>query len=108
MKLTIEEKLGTVTVFVTPGRVQGTLQAMPRVARIVIENVPHYITQRGNNRQDVFFTDDDRRVYLELLGEVGEVGTVTGFLAVRDSDGNVQKTVTVPNLPRREKNVDCR
>ena len=40
---------------------------MPRVARIVIPGVPHHITQRGNNRQDVFFVDDDRRVYLELL-----------------------------------------
>ncbi|MBI4560155.1 MAG: transposase, partial [Candidatus Hydrogenedentes bacterium] len=26
-------------------------------------------TQRGNNGQDVFFVDDDRRVYLELLRE---------------------------------------
>jgi len=26
------------------------------------------VTQRGNNRQDVFFVDDDRRVFLELLG----------------------------------------
>ena len=30
------------------------------------------ITQRGNNRQDVFFVDDDRRRYLELLGEASE------------------------------------
>jgi hypothetical protein len=29
----------------------------------------HHITQRGNNRQDVFFVDDDRRVYLEFLAE---------------------------------------
>jgi len=29
----------------------------------------HHITQRGNNRQDVFFVDDDRYVYLELLAE---------------------------------------
>ncbi|HSV26697.1 MAG TPA: transposase, partial [Sedimentisphaerales bacterium] len=29
--------------------------------------VPHHITQRSNNRQDVFFVDDDRRVYLEIL-----------------------------------------
>ena len=34
---------------------------MPRSARIVIPDVPHHVTQRGNNRQDVFFTDDDRR-----------------------------------------------
>ncbi|MDA0207271.1 MAG: hypothetical protein O3A53_10440 [Acidobacteria bacterium] len=26
-------------------------------------DVPHHITQRGNNRQDVFLTDEDRRRY---------------------------------------------
>ena len=45
---------------------------MPRVARIVIPDVPHHITQRGNNRQDVFFVDDDRRVYPELLAAQAE------------------------------------
>jgi REP-associated tyrosine transposase len=42
---------------------------MPRVARIVVPGVGHHVTQRGNNRQDVFFVDDDRRVYLGLLRE---------------------------------------
>ena len=45
---------------------------MPRVARIVIPNCPHHVTQRGNNRQDVFFVDEDRRSYLALLAEEGE------------------------------------
>jgi putative transposase len=40
---------------------------MPRLARTVAVGCAHHITQRGNNRQDVFFVDDDRRVYLELL-----------------------------------------
>lgn len=40
---------------------------MPRMARVVVPGVPHHITQRGNNRQAVFFTDDDRRLYLTLL-----------------------------------------
>ncbi len=40
---------------------------MARIARVVIPGVPHHITQRGNNGQDVFFVDDDRDVYLELL-----------------------------------------
>jgi len=30
--------------------------------------VAHHVTQRGNNQQDVFFVDDDRCVYLDLLG----------------------------------------
>ena len=45
---------------------------MPRIARIVIPDVPYHVTQRGNNRQDVFFTDDDRRFYLETLREQSE------------------------------------
>ncbi len=40
---------------------------MPRVARIVLPGVPHHVTQRGNNHQDVFFVDADREVYLNLL-----------------------------------------
>ena len=40
---------------------------MPRLARAVAFGFAHHITQRGNNRQDVFFVDDDRRVYLEIL-----------------------------------------
>jgi len=45
---------------------------MPRVARIAVPGVPHHITQRGNNRQDAFFVDDDRRVYLALLRRQAE------------------------------------
>lgn len=45
---------------------------MARIARVVVPEVPHHITQRGNNRQDVFFTDDDRRLYLRLLAEKSE------------------------------------
>lgn len=40
---------------------------MPRAARIVAIGHPHHITQRGNNREPVFFDDQDRRVYLEFL-----------------------------------------
>jgi putative transposase len=40
---------------------------MPRIARLVIPHLSHHVTQRGNNRQDVFLVDDDRRTYLALL-----------------------------------------
>ena len=50
---------------------------MPRVARIVLPGFPHHVTQRGNNLQDVFFVDEDRRVYLEILGEQAERYGVT-------------------------------
>jgi putative transposase len=42
---------------------------MPRLARSVFANVPHHITQRGNRREDVFFTEEDRNVYLTWLQE---------------------------------------
>jgi putative transposase len=40
---------------------------MARMARVVADGVPHHITQRGNNRQDVFLLSEDRRFYLETL-----------------------------------------
>jgi putative transposase len=45
---------------------------MPRMARIVIPDVPHHVTQRGNRREDVFFADEDRRRYLLLLLEYSQ------------------------------------
>lgn len=42
---------------------------MARLARVVAPGFPHHIIQRGNRRQRVFFNDDDRLVYLELLEE---------------------------------------
>ena len=42
---------------------------MPRLARAIAVGCAHHITQRGNNRQAVFFVDDDRRVYLRILAE---------------------------------------
>lgn len=45
---------------------------MPRLARTVCARVPHHITQRGNRREEVFFTDDDRRAYLAWLKDYAE------------------------------------
>ena len=42
---------------------------MARLARIVIPNYPHHITQRGNRRQKTFFSADDYQIYIELLAE---------------------------------------
>jgi putative transposase len=42
---------------------------MPRIATAIAVGCAHHIAQRGNSRQDVFFVDEDRRVYLELLQE---------------------------------------
>lgn len=45
---------------------------MPRLARVVIPNVPYHITQRGNRRDDVFFDDEDREFYLQTLKEYAQ------------------------------------
>ena len=42
---------------------------MPRIARIVAPGYPHHVTQRGNNRAPVFFDNEDRQTYLNLLGK---------------------------------------
>ena len=42
---------------------------MPRVARVVVPGVPHHVTQRGNNGQRVFFTNEDRAFYLAMLAK---------------------------------------
>jgi len=39
------------------------------MARMVMPDVPHHVTQRGNRREDAFFDDADRRRYLLLLLE---------------------------------------
>ena len=40
---------------------------MARLARVVLPNYPHHITQRGNRKQDVFFKEEDYLYYLALL-----------------------------------------
>ncbi|MDA8327583.1 MAG: transposase [Betaproteobacteria bacterium] len=42
---------------------------MPRLPRTVFAGLPHHVTQRGNRREDVFFTDEDREAYLTWLRE---------------------------------------
>lgn len=42
---------------------------MPRLARIVVPDVPHHVTQRGNRRERVFFSPDDYRLYRKMLAQ---------------------------------------
>ncbi len=42
---------------------------MARLARVIAPGVPHHLTQRGNRRQQTFFSDDDYRAYLDLMAE---------------------------------------
>ncbi len=40
---------------------------MPRFARVVVPGCPHHVTHRGNRRDPVFFSEEDRVEYLEIL-----------------------------------------
>ncbi len=40
---------------------------MARLPRLIVPGCPHHVTQRGNHRQTVFFSDGDRRMYLTIL-----------------------------------------
>ncbi len=42
---------------------------MARLARVVVPNVPHHVTQRGNRREPIFFENGDQEVYRDLLAE---------------------------------------
>ncbi|WP_309660605.1 transposase [Sphingomonas sp.] len=49
---------------------------MARLARVVIPHVAHHITQRGNRRLPIFFSDADRVAYLaELAAACAATGT---------------------------------
>jgi putative transposase len=47
---------------------------MPRQKRIVIPQLAHHVTQRGNQKQQVFFEVSDYRFYLNLLNRYATRG----------------------------------
>ncbi|SRR5579871_2114117 len=46
---------------------------MARLARIAVVNVAHHVTQRGNARQFLLASDEERTVYLNLLRKYTEL-----------------------------------
>lgn len=69
---------------------------MARLARVVVRNIPHHITQRGNRRQRVFFSDQDRRDYLKFLkAEVAKNGVEIWAWCLMD---NHVHFVAVPSI----------
>jgi putative transposase len=45
---------------------------MPRTARLYLLNYPHHVTQRGVNKEQIFFDDEDYHVMLKYLKEASE------------------------------------
>jgi len=46
---------------------------MARLPRVVVPDVPHHVTHRGNARQVIFSSDADRITYLDLLQEYSQL-----------------------------------
>jgi putative transposase len=46
---------------------------MARLPRVVAPGLPHHVTQRGNRRQQTFFSDEDYTEYLRLLSHACRV-----------------------------------
>ena len=51
---------------------------MARMARVVIRNFPHHVTQRGNRRQKAFFCVDDYRYNTNLIKQHTRTGRLLG------------------------------
>ncbi len=57
-----------------PGlRPTGPSGIRARLPRVLIVDVPHHVTQRGNARQVILSSDADRATYLELLREYSQL-----------------------------------
>ena len=40
---------------------------MARLPRVTVPGIPHHVVQRGNRGLEIFFSEEDRRAYLDLL-----------------------------------------
>ena len=45
---------------------------MARPLRLEFSGALYHVTVRGDGREDIYRTDDDRRVFLDVLGGVSE------------------------------------
>jgi len=68
---------------------------MARFARVVVEDVAHHVTQRGNVRQVIFSGDGDRAIYMDLLRHYSELRglTLLGYCLM----SNHVHLIVVPN-----------
>jgi len=82
---------------------------MPRIARIIAPGYPHHITQRGNNRAQVFFDDEDRQTYLGLLANYAKkyflriwawclMNNHVHLLAVPENETSLERGIGLTNM----------
>ena len=70
---------------------------MARFPRVVIADVPHHVTQRGNARQVILASDADRMTYLALLREYSKLHALSllGYCLM----SNHVHLIAVPHIP---------
>jgi putative transposase len=77
---------------------------MARFARVMLEGWPFHLTHRGNHRNQVFRSDDDRRVYLHFLDRFAKdfgmsiwayclMGNHVHLIAVGESHDSISKAL---------------
>jgi putative transposase len=49
---------------------------MARIARVIVPDLPHHVTQRGSRREPVFFEADDYRLYRRLVAAAARAAPV--------------------------------
>ena len=75
---------------------------MPRMARVVVPDYPHHVTQRGNRKQRTFFRTADYRAYMRFVAQ-----------AKADTGVEIWAYCLMPNhvhlvvLPREEDSLAC-
>ena len=60
---------------------------MPRIASLVVPGYPHHIIQRGNLRQDVFFSDEDKLLSDNFL--TSEIKDWSTYLSEQDKQEDI-------------------
>jgi len=70
---------------------------MAQLPRVVVVDVPHHVTQRGNARQVILASDADRVTYLELLREYAQLYALSllGYCLM----SNHVHLIAVPHAP---------
>jgi hypothetical protein len=63
---------------------------MARIARFVVPGLPHHVTERGNRRGTVFFSDEDYELYRDLLAEQARSDRRRSSIALRISPAAIR------------------
>jgi putative transposase len=70
---------------------------MARIGRFVVPELPHHVTQRGNRREPVFFSDADYELYRDLLHEAcGREGVAVWSYCLMPNHVHLILTPTTP------------